>query len=251
MLEHFGKPCLDAYIVCCPRRFVSSLLHSWSSHSQLASLQETNRVSNNNLADILGVLRQIPKSSHLVAIEKNHTCGQLWNHHWTGFIERNNMKQHETKHQKTSKVQCKTMLCDAHWVTFDTLRLCSSRNHRGARGWESWARNQDPQPCDIDTDATMWHWMWYSYGLDWFGMDSLRLWIWYLSNSFDTFWQEVWNRFLCSLSHESAQSRYHLEGQGWGGNVGMWRHKVKSHDVGTVGMYFNFMYSIIFLYYIL
>jgi hypothetical protein len=160
------------------------------------------------------------------------------------------MKQHETKHQKTSKVQCKTMLCDAHWVTFDTLRLCSSRNHRGARGWESWARNQDRQPCDIDTDATMWHWMWYSFGLDWFGMDSLRLEIWYLSNSFDTFWQEVWNRFLCSLSHESAQSRYHLEGQGWGGNVGMWRHKVKSHNVGTVGMYFNSMYFILFIYYI-
>ena len=28
--------------------------------------------------------------------------------------------------------------------------------------------------------------------------------------------------------------------------MGMWRHKVKSHNVGTVGMYFNFMYFILF-----
>ena len=78
MLEHFGKPCLDAYIVCSPRNlFLRCSTADLHTANLLRLLQETNRVSNNNLADILGVLRQIPKSSHLVAIEKNHTCGQL------------------------------------------------------------------------------------------------------------------------------------------------------------------------------
>lgn len=150
MLQHFGKPCLHAYIVCSPTHFRSNgdqkyfpdlFLRCSTADLHTAKLlrllQETNRVSNNNLADILGVLRQIPKSSHLVAIEKNHTCGQLWNHHWTDFIERNNMKQRETTWSKTSKIIKSTMQNDALRCSLSHFRYSEAMFIKKS-SWSTW-----------------------------------------------------------------------------------------------------------------
>ena len=135
MLEHFGKPCLDAYIVCSPRRFVSSLLHSWSSHSQLASLasgdQQSIQQQSSRYSGCLASDSQIFSSCsdweepHVWSIMKSSLNWFYWT------------KQHETTWNKTSKNIKSTMQNDALRCSLSHFRYSEAMFIKKS-SWSTW-----------------------------------------------------------------------------------------------------------------
>ena len=254
MLEHFGKPCLDAYIVCSPRRFVSSLLHSWSSHSQLASLasgdQQSIQQQSSRYSGCLASDSQIFSSCsdweepHVWSIMKSSLNWFYWT------------KQHETTWNKTSKNIKSTMQNDALRCSLSHFRYSEAMFIKKS-SWSTWLGILSAKPGsaavrhrhrrdDVTLDVIfVWFWI-GSVWIHWdFEFDIFRILLIlsgrkYGIDSFAHYRMKVRNPDTI-LKDRDGVAMWECGDIKW--NRTMW---------GTVGnVFLIFMYSIIFLYYIL